>query len=252
MIHFAFALSALLLAGAARAGIPTLNFTCPGDIEVHADEGGPVYFNGKEAKLKKFNENYFEATDSAAGVTASISMNPDGSPSVSYTGKHGAKGVCQNAASGAGTTDAKGVGEAKSASSGGLALHCRGSGTVDKTETAVVATPSDDKPKTTTVQTKTKHDIHGSVDVQVGTGTARIRVPKEMVPPINSVDGESWAAIDEFSMTDEKITGKAHISFVVKPHVTIHRQTGEILIEGSGRSFDGDCEKVAEDAKPKF
>lgn len=81
------------IAGAASAGVPLVNATCPGNIEVHADEGGPVYINGKEGKLKKFNENYFEAKGS--GVTISLSVNPDGSPSVSYTGKGGVNGVCE-------------------------------------------------------------------------------------------------------------------------------------------------------------
>ncbi|MCX2684747.1 hypothetical protein OO306_04180 [Pseudomonas sp. DCB_AW] len=86
---------ALLLAasGAAQAGIPLLNATCPGNIEVHADKGGPIYINGKEGKLKTFNENYFEAKGS--GVTISLSINPDGSADVSYTGKNRANGVCQ-------------------------------------------------------------------------------------------------------------------------------------------------------------
>ncbi|WP_058321253.1 MULTISPECIES: hypothetical protein [unclassified Sinorhizobium] len=69
-----------------------VNATCPGKIEVHADEGGRVYINGKEAKLKVFNENYYEAH--GAGVTISLGINPDSSPSVSYTGKGGANGVC--------------------------------------------------------------------------------------------------------------------------------------------------------------
>ncbi|MFK5734053.1 hypothetical protein KW869_10980 [Pseudomonas urmiensis] len=88
-------LGALLacLAGLAQAQIPLVNATCPGDIEVHADEGGPIYINGKEAKLKKFNDNYFEAKGS--GVTISLTVSPDGSPSVSYTGKGGANGVCE-------------------------------------------------------------------------------------------------------------------------------------------------------------
>ncbi|MBV4536364.1 hypothetical protein [Pseudomonas urmiensis] len=81
------------LAGLAQAQIPLVNATCPGDIEVHADEGGPIYINGKEAKLKKFNDNYFEAKGS--GVTISLTVSPDGSPSVSYTGKGGANGVCE-------------------------------------------------------------------------------------------------------------------------------------------------------------
>jgi hypothetical protein len=79
-------------AGAAKGGIPFFNATCPGGIEVHADEGGPVYFNGKEGTLKKVNSDYYEATGS--GITLSISLNPDQSVSLSYTGKHGANGVC--------------------------------------------------------------------------------------------------------------------------------------------------------------
>ena len=86
------ALPTLIFAAAAVAGVPLVNATCPGKIEVHADDGGPIYINGKEAKLKKFNDNYYEAH--GAGVTISLSINADGSPSISYTGKGGASGVC--------------------------------------------------------------------------------------------------------------------------------------------------------------
>jgi hypothetical protein len=59
-------------AGTARPRIPLFNATCPGGIEVHADEGGPVFFNGKETQLKKFNDNYYftrpELTSSSARV----------------------------------------------------------------------------------------------------------------------------------------------------------------------------------------
>jgi len=83
----------LALSTAAQAGIPLVNATCPGSIEVHADKGGPIYINGKEGKLKKFSDSYFEAK--GGGVTISLSINPDGSPDVSYTGKNRANGVCQ-------------------------------------------------------------------------------------------------------------------------------------------------------------
>ena len=83
----------LAASGTAHAGIPLFNARCPDNIEVHADKGGPIYINGKEGKLKKFNDNYFEARGS--GVTVSLSINPDGSPDVSYTGKNRANGVCQ-------------------------------------------------------------------------------------------------------------------------------------------------------------
>lgn len=80
------------LASGVQGGIPFFNATCPGGIEVHADQGGPVFFNGKETRLKKVNDTYFEAT--GANITLSIAINPDGSPNLSYTGRHGANGVC--------------------------------------------------------------------------------------------------------------------------------------------------------------
>ncbi|WP_426125045.1 hypothetical protein [Pararhizobium sp. PWRC1-1] len=86
------ACAAITAAGQAAAKIPLVNATCPGKIEVHADQGGPIYINGKEGKLKVFNENYYEAKGS--GVTISLTISPDGSADVSYTGKGGANGVC--------------------------------------------------------------------------------------------------------------------------------------------------------------
>lgn len=86
-----------LTATTSLAAIPLLNYTCPGKIEVHADKGGPVFINGKEAKLKVFNQNYYEATGS--GVTISININPDGTPGVSYTGPGRNNGICSESSS---------------------------------------------------------------------------------------------------------------------------------------------------------
>ncbi|GFE70635.1 hypothetical protein CFPU101_32450 [Chroococcus sp. FPU101] len=83
---------------ASAAGIPQLNYTCGSGIEVHADQGGPVYIDGKEARLKKINNNYYEATH--AGVTISIGFNPDGTLNMSYTGPNRANGICQDSSSG--------------------------------------------------------------------------------------------------------------------------------------------------------
>jgi len=82
-------------AASTPGGLPLFNATCPGKLDVHGDEGGPVFVNGKEAALKKFNENYFEAKDKVSGTTISISRDPDGSLSVSYTGRGRANGICQ-------------------------------------------------------------------------------------------------------------------------------------------------------------
>ncbi len=83
----------LAAAGAAQARIPFFNATCGGGVEVHADEGGPVYINGKEAKVKKFSSTAYEATH--GHDTIDFGMNADGSIDATWTGKSGANGICQ-------------------------------------------------------------------------------------------------------------------------------------------------------------
>ena len=86
------ALALMVAAGAAQAKVPCINAPCPGGIEVHADEGGPVYINGNEAALHKINDRSYDAK--GGGVTVSLGINPDGSVDVMYTGKGGANGIC--------------------------------------------------------------------------------------------------------------------------------------------------------------
>lgn len=89
----------------AHAGISSFNGTCPGGIDVHADEGGPVFVNGRETALRRFNDNYFEAKDAKSGTTLSISRAPDGSTQMSYTASSGAHGICN--VGGAPTSDSE-------------------------------------------------------------------------------------------------------------------------------------------------
>ncbi|MCT4702536.1 hypothetical protein MUA02_11745 [Enterobacteriaceae bacterium H20N1] len=73
----------------ASAALPLFNGKGhPGDV--HIDEDGPVYLNGKEMNLKKVSDNFYEAR--GQGVVLSISVNPDGSASVSWNGKNRAHG----------------------------------------------------------------------------------------------------------------------------------------------------------------
>ncbi len=60
---------------------------------MHADEGGPVFINGRETRLKRFSDDYYEASN-GAGLTLSINRTPDGGTQMSYTGPGNANGVC--------------------------------------------------------------------------------------------------------------------------------------------------------------
>jgi hypothetical protein len=54
----------------AHAVMPQLSASCPGGIEVLADEGGPVYINGKKGTLKQFSDSYFEIKGSGVIIIA--------------------------------------------------------------------------------------------------------------------------------------------------------------------------------------
>ncbi len=82
----------IVSASGARAAIPLVNATCGKGVEVHADQGGPVYINGKQAVLKRFNDNYYEAK--SQDVTISLAINPDGTPNLSATWRGGKNGIC--------------------------------------------------------------------------------------------------------------------------------------------------------------
>ncbi|MBS0198828.1 MAG: DUF3011 domain-containing protein [Proteobacteria bacterium] len=91
-------LCGLGFAGTAAAEIPMFNGTCPG-AEVHADNGGPVYVNGRQTQLNRINDNYYEAR-ADGGLTLSISRTDDGGVQMSYTKRGGGNGVCQVSAAG--------------------------------------------------------------------------------------------------------------------------------------------------------
>ncbi|MEG0009101.1 MAG: hypothetical protein RR721_05525 [Aeromonas sp.] len=92
------AIATLAMAGTASAALPQLNYQCPGQVQMHSDEGGAVYINGKEAKLKKYSDDFYEAK--GAGVTLSISKTGQ-QYDVSYTSKKGS-GICQPSAGASG------------------------------------------------------------------------------------------------------------------------------------------------------
>mgnify|MGYP001066702388 CR=1 FL=1 len=94
MKKLAFALGAVLIGtGIAHAKPPVFVAQCPGNVQVDADRTGTVYVNGQKARVKKFNENYYEA--SHGGVVYSIARDvSNGELLISYTGPGRANGVC--------------------------------------------------------------------------------------------------------------------------------------------------------------
>lgn len=87
----ALALAALWAVSPAEARVPFFNAACPGRIDVQAD-GGQVFINGQPARVKRFNEGYYEAR--LGGIVVAITIGPDGRAAVSYAARGMGKGAC--------------------------------------------------------------------------------------------------------------------------------------------------------------
>ena len=93
MNRMALVIAAALAAGPAGAALPIFAAQCPGGLNVDADRTGAVYINGDRAAVKKFSEDGYEAR--GRGVAISIGVERGGPPSVMYTARHGAHGLCR-------------------------------------------------------------------------------------------------------------------------------------------------------------
>ncbi len=86
-------LAAIMVAGSALANIPTINATCPTNIDLHVEAGGYAWVNGKEATIERFSNTSFDVHH--GGITVSVLLNPDHTATVTYTRRTGANGICQ-------------------------------------------------------------------------------------------------------------------------------------------------------------
>lgn len=71
--------------------MPTFSATCPGPKAVEAAPNGKVRVDGKQARLREFNKNAWEA--SIPGFTVNVARD-GGGLIVSYTGNGGVNGIC--------------------------------------------------------------------------------------------------------------------------------------------------------------
>lgn len=86
-------LAAVAVSGTASAAMPLFSATCGGSFKVDADRTQAVHINGQAAHVKQFSDTAFEAR--GAGIAVSITDQGSDAPIVSYSGRHGANGMCQ-------------------------------------------------------------------------------------------------------------------------------------------------------------
>lgn len=71
----------------------------------------------------------------------------------------------------------------------------------------------------------------------------RVRVPKAMVPPLNSGGKDGWWTLSDVTASADNITAHFRLNPINKPTIRIDRSTGDIDMSGFGMAFRGTCER---------
>jgi hypothetical protein len=99
----------------------------------------------------------------------------------------------------------------------------------------------------------TGQQFDASVAVQFWPGGGHIRLPKKLVPPINSRGADGWWDLYDVDMGPDVIRAKYRLNGMNKPTVTINRRSGQISIRGlAPYAFSGTCDIIDGDDHRRF
>ncbi len=91
----------------------------------------------------------------------------------------------------------------------------------------------------------TGQQFDASLTIQLWAGGGRIRLPKKLVPPINSRGDDGWWDLYEVQNGPDIIRAKYRLNGLNKPLITINRRSGQISIQGTNPyAFRGTCDLI--------
>lgn len=89
-----------------------------------------------------------------------------------------------------------------------------------------------------------------SLMVQTWDGGGRIRLPRSLIPPINSRGNSGWWDLYDVSVGPDVIRGTYRLNGLNKPRVVIDRRSGRITVQGmSDYGFRGTCDMIGHDSR---
>ncbi|TXC70559.1 hypothetical protein FSB78_06100 [Sphingomonas ginsenosidivorax] len=89
-----------------------------------------------------------------------------------------------------------------------------------------------------------------SLMVQTWSGGGRIRLPRSLIPPINSRGNSGWWDLYDVSIGPDMIRGTYRLNGLNKPRVVIDRRSGRITVQGmSSYGFRGTCDVIGNEPR---
>ena len=87
-----------------------------------------------------------------------------------------------------------------------------------------------------------KHDFDTGVTISIHGEQGRIRIPKQLIPPLNSGGNDGWWNIDDLLVGHNEIRGRFRLNALNRPTISIDRRSGMITVDGMIK-FNGRCDQ---------
>lgn len=131
-----------------------------------------------------------------------------------------------------------------------LRLDCPGVATVQDAQTTSVNVSGDVDLTANATRYGTK-TVQERLVVEIDGTTARVHLPRSMIPLMNSGGADGWWTLAGFTASPTEYSGSFRLNLVNKPTVVVDRRTGAVDLRSRLLRFQGSCENVA-NAPTKF
>ncbi|VXD07913.1 conserved exported hypothetical protein [Sphingomonas sp. T1] len=99
--------------------------------------------------------------------------------------------------------------------------------------------------------TETRKEVFdASLMVQTWAGGGRIRLPKSLIPPINSRGNQGWWDLYDVTVSPDTVRASYRLNGLNKPRLVIDRRSGRITVTGmSDYGFRGTCDLIGHEPR---
>ncbi len=128
-----------------------------------------------------------------------------------------------------------------------LALVCFGDGSRDGVATGRDWTWNDkhQRYEREYYNESTTEQFDATLTVQLWDGGGRIRLPRSLIPPLNSRGSDGWWDLYDVAVGPDMIRATYRLNGLNKPRLTIDRRSGRIEVQGfSQYGFRGRCDQI--------
>ncbi|WP_380780026.1 hypothetical protein [Sphingomonas sp. R86520] len=134
----------------------------------------------------------------------------------------------------------------------GLGLVCFGDGSKSGIARGTAWTWNRDRDRYEygTYNQTTREVFDASLMVQTWDGGGRIRLPRSLIPPINSRGNNGWWDLYDVVSGPDVIRATYRLNGLNKPRIVIDRRTGRITVQGTASyGFRGSCDVIGHETR---